>query len=527
MSGSVSPGGLQYILFVAASPVVLIAVGIPLAVVRRNRKSNRSAPVLFHLLLTSAGWLVFNTLEQVASSEYWTLFFARLSYPFIVSLPVVWFLFARVYEGKTLTFRFRNTAPFFIIPLATCVMVFLPSLEHLVWRTVSFAMVGPFRVVRVDHGPWFWVHSVYLYCFLLYGAVLIFLESLKRQKLFKRQALWMILGVAVPLLVNFFYISRLIPGLVKDFTPLAFMFSGLAFTLGIFKFSLLDLIPIARSTVIEQMKDGIIILDPADRIIDMNNAAKEAIGCDTSLLGLPLDDLKDCWKDLAESAKKKDEPVRLKKEVAGAGRFYLVDYTAIATRSGVAGWVLELRDITEEIGLLKRIEHLAKTDELTGLHNRRNFADIAGNEITRSIRYGTSLAGVMLDLDHFKNINDTHGHQAGDRVLVETAELIRSSIRDFDVPARVGGEEFFIIMPETPENAAVRVAERIRKNFQDHRFQITDSGRAVKVTVSIGVASIEGDNKKDLDELIGEADKAMYHSKKTGRNRVTAFSSTV
>jgi len=407
MGVATGPAGIQYWIFAVISPVVLVSLIIPLFLVWKNRRSNRALIYLFLLVVDSSGWLVLNTLELLASTEYWTLVWARLSYPFITALPALWFLFARVYEGAGMNIKKRTLALFFIEPVITCIFVFYTPWSRFVWRSVEFVQVSSFLTLRVHHGPWFWVHISYVYFFLAYGSVLIFLESLKRRKLFKKQAFWMILGAFIPFAVNCIYIFGLIPGLVKDYTPPAFMFSGIAFIIGIFRFSLLELIPIARTTVVEHMKDGIIILDPLDRVIDINRSASEAIGYGESIVGCRLDILEESWPELSSSVRDKKQPVRLKKEIAGTERFFLIDYTPIEVRSGLIGWVLEMRDITDEIALLKRIEHMAKTDELTGLPNRRNFSDIAKNEITRSARYGTSLSAVMLDLDHFKDINDT------------------------------------------------------------------------------------------------------------------------
>lgn len=160
---------------------------------------------------------------------------------------------------------------------------------------------------------------------------------------------------------------------------------------------------------------------------------------------------------------------------------------------------------------------LASTDILTGLSNRRVIMQQAQAEIRRAARYQKDLAVLMLDVDHFKQINDRYGHAAGDQVLSEFASLCRQSIRDTDLAGRYGGEEFFILLPELDLKTAILSAERIRMAIADHSFRLSD-GRVLGVTCSIGIAMYRPE-QDDLDQLLLRADQALYQAKNQGRNR--------
>jgi diguanylate cyclase (GGDEF)-like protein len=165
-------------------------------------------------------------------------------------------------------------------------------------------------------------------------------------------------------------------------------------------------------------------------------------------------------------------------------------------------------------------EEKSHIDYLTGLENHRSFQDRMDSEINLAARSGNGMSVIFCDLDSFKAFNDVNGHQLGDRALFEVAEIIKDSIRNYDVAARYGGEEFAVIMPQTGAQDAFVVAERIRANVEEHLFS-TKFGLGY-LTISIGVATFPED-ANNKDEMIAAADQAMYASKYAGKNRVSLF----
>ena len=164
---------------------------------------------------------------------------------------------------------------------------------------------------------------------------------------------------------------------------------------------------------------------------------------------------------------------------------------------------------------------LATTDSLTGVYNRRTFKELAEPQLSRSRRGHLPVSLLMLDLDHFKRINDTYGHLAGDDVLKAFAVLVRNCLRKEDLLARYGGEEFVVLLPGAAPPAAAILAERIREEVAARPFDA--NGHLVRVTVSQGVASEAGDTLPSLEAMLGRADEALYSAKNQGRNRVVAM----
>jgi two-component system cell cycle response regulator len=164
---------------------------------------------------------------------------------------------------------------------------------------------------------------------------------------------------------------------------------------------------------------------------------------------------------------------------------------------------------------------LAVTDALTGLFNRRYMESHADSLVERAAARGKPLSALIIDIDHFKAVNDTHGHDAGDDVLREFSDRLRSCIRGIDLACRYGGEEFVVIMPDTDLGVANKVAERIRRRVAAEPFPIARGSRSVEVTISVGLAGRIG--PQDTSALIMKrADSALYLAKRNGRNRVVS-----
>ena len=166
--------------------------------------------------------------------------------------------------------------------------------------------------------------------------------------------------------------------------------------------------------------------------------------------------------------------------------------------------------------LNEQLSSMAYRDSLTDIYNRRYFSECAAVELSRCARAESPASLLMLDLDHFKSINDNYGHESGDRVLIETTQLIRGQLRNYDIFGRLGGEEFAILLPGIGRDSAAAIAERILQDLRDHAFEVTQG--ELKITASIGIAEIESGNN-DLGRLLRSADEALYMAKGEGRDR--------
>jgi two-component system cell cycle response regulator len=188
----------------------------------------------------------------------------------------------------------------------------------------------------------------------------------------------------------------------------------------------------------------------------------------------------------------------------------------LLARVGVGRRIVELHRQLEAKNRL--LEELALTDSLTGLPNRRAIEAWATRQLSGAARYGFSFLVVMADLDHFKAVNDTHGHESGDAVLKKFAEILKANSRSSDICGRIGGEEFLFILTHTTQENARVVIERIRAALEATKFNF--GGRSLTVTASFGLAGFEGTKAPDFSRLVSQADLALYSAKRTGRNRI-------
>ena len=278
---------------------------------------------------------------------------------------------------------------------------------------------------------------------------------------------------------------------------------------------------------IEQMDEMVRITDVNGNIIFVNSAilehtgytAIELIGKKNSIFKSGMHDelfYQKLWNNILSGKVYRETFINKKKN----GEIYYEDQiiTPILDNknSSIKYFVSTSQDVTERIHMVEDLQRLATTDTLTGIHNRYKINQVIDDEIARTKRYKETFALIMFDIDHFKNINDTYGHDIGDFVLKELSEIIISSIRESDTFGRWGGEEFMLVAPKINRDDAVKLANKLRKTIQDHTFKEVGT-----ITVSIGVALFEPDS--DKEEKLKEVDDALYLSKENGRNQVSVI----
>jgi diguanylate cyclase (GGDEF)-like protein len=174
----------------------------------------------------------------------------------------------------------------------------------------------------------------------------------------------------------------------------------------------------------------------------------------------------------------------------------------------------------ENVDLHETVQRQAVTDELTGLFNHRRFQEVIDMEVERARRFGTGLGLIMFDIDNFKSVNDTYGHLQGDQVLREIARVLRESAREIDEPARYGGEEMAVALPQTDLEGAYQFAERLRRRIEELDIRLLDGDGHLNITASFGAAALPESSDADKDALVAAADQALYRAKRLGKNRV-------
>jgi diguanylate cyclase (GGDEF)-like protein len=173
----------------------------------------------------------------------------------------------------------------------------------------------------------------------------------------------------------------------------------------------------------------------------------------------------------------------------------------------------------ENVDLHETVQRQAVTDELTGLFNHRRFQEVMFAEVERARRYDAEMGLIMLDIDNFKRVNDTYGHMQGDMVLREVARVLKQSAREIDEPARYGGEEMAVALPQTDLDGAYRFAERVRHRIEELELPLLDGDGILRVTASFGAASLSSASEADKEGLVAAADAALYRAKRSGKNR--------
>ncbi len=211
-------------------------------------------------------------------------------------------------------------------------------------------------------------------------------------------------------------------------------------------------------------------------------------------------------------------------EDIAAGRFDVVPVISTQDEVGqLADYFTILgQRLSEREEQLEKAIDLANKDGMTGLFNHRHFRARFAEFFNLAKRHGKPLSLILTDIDHFKKFNDTYGHQQGDQVIKDMAKILSVNARDTDLVARYGGEEFVIVLPETDAVGAAYVAEKMRKAYQDHQIVNINDGSFITSTCSLGVSALVGDNFKNIDEMIEQADQNLYRAKKDGRNQVAA-----
>lgn len=289
----------QYIIYlILAFGAVLITFVVSLHVVRQRTAMTWA---LLHVLWVASGWLIFNSLELIATSPTFTLFWAKASYVFIPYTPVVWLLFALHYTGRYDWLRRRRVWIFFVVPVLTTLLAWTTEWHGLIWQSYTFIPVGRLLAMSVEHGPAFMLHGIHSYTLVLLGSYLILIQSLKTYRLYRSQSIWLTVGTMIPVLLNLIYIFHLVPQLRKDYTAVGFACAGLTFVIGIYRYRLFDLKPVARDKLIDSMADLMLVLDRQGRVIDLNKAALEFLAEPVDdLIGQPVEVVLSRWKALIE-----------------------------------------------------------------------------------------------------------------------------------------------------------------------------------------------------------------------------------
>ncbi|MGY1709778.1 diguanylate cyclase [Geodermatophilus sp. SYSU D00758] len=433
----------------------------------------------------------------------------------------------------------RTAALLAVEPVLLVVTASLPATRDLVMA--DLAPAGPGAVQEIAFGPVFAVHTAYSYAVLGVAYWHLLRRWATATGPFRRQVAVLIGSGLLSTAGNVLAVVVQPAGSGVDVTPVFFAVTGLVDCWALLRLGLLRLVPVAREQVVDTVPDAVLVEDPAGLLVDLNPAARRLLRAlrpglgEGELVGRPLAEVAGERATAALDRVERREGSRLA-EIRPGLWLDVRDTPVSDPRGRPLGRILVVRDVSEQQARQRAVEDLnrelaervheidrlraelaeeAVRDPLTGLHNRRYLDRVLTAD---GPRHG-QLALLAVDVDHFKRVNDRHGHAAGDTVLVAVARRLAAAVRDGDTVARLGGEEFLLVLPGAGRAEAVRRAEQVRRDVAATTHVL--AGERLRVTVSVGVA-VRPDDGTSPAALLVEADRALYAAKAGGRDRVVA-----
>jgi len=524
---------LQFSVWVLPSlGATVLAVATAVYLREQRRDPGGTALVLF--AMACAVWTGMQVLILSTGDLGLKVLFSQIQYIGITMAPLAWFAFAVAYSGRVAVLRRWGMVIIYAIPVITIGMAFTNGSHGWLWSSMTLVPQSGVVGLEIVHGPWFRVFLGFAYGVVLVGTILLALHIAQSPRHWWR-LVYVFMAPASVLLLSVVYLTGNGPSELLDPTPIGFTIAAGLLAWGLMRRGSVDVAPVARTIVVEEMADLVIVVDQHGRMVDLNRAASTTLGLVPD--GPVPVELGTRWAGIRGEARiDTDLPISLPLITReGARRIFDMTVTPLGPQGGKDRSVIVLRDVTERERMRRQLqetqqrleaanlelERRANTDELTGLHSRRSFFESLKLELKRTRRYETPLTLVVLDLDHFKRVNDNYGHPIGDRVLKAAAEAIADACRESDVPGRIGGEEFAILLVETGQEGAEMVAERIRQQIAGVEHLVP--GAHLNVTASFGLATAcEG--RDTADTLVAAADAALYRAKEEGRNRICVAS---
>jgi diguanylate cyclase (GGDEF)-like protein len=398
-----------------------------------------------------------------------------------------------------------------IIPVVTVILVFTYPFNGIYFGEASFT-TDPAPLLVFSGSTFRIVYFIYSYSTMLASFIICIAYHAKRGALFKKYSIYLIVAVSIPMLGNM--LTAFLKLFPIDLTPVFSCIMGTIISYTLLFTGLFDAAPLAREEIVENMQDGFILIDPSGKFLDANRTAKRLFPeIEHATIGLPMANMgMSLW----------DSEGRLAQEFSvttdSGEKRYRISSNEVSYRGSVICTCVVIYDNTSVWKLMNEITRMAEYDGLTNLLNRRSFCRDGEKKCAEILRYGGKAFLMMLDIDFFKNVNDSYGHLAGDEALRFIARILSQRFRKTDMVCRYGGEEFCVFLFSVNREQAVEIAEECRRQID--KSLIPFEGKAIHVTMSIGIAEFLPAQDQTLTALISRADEALYEAKAKGRNRV-------
>jgi diguanylate cyclase (GGDEF)-like protein/PAS domain S-box-containing protein len=589
-----------------------------------QRRSADGSKGLLIIMVAALVWSLTYALRWLSADTNSQLFWLDATYFGVVVAPAAFLHLALEFTNRKYLLTRRNLIILAIVPVLTLLFIWTDPYHGLFYNGMRSSEA------ILNGGIWFWVNAIYSYLLILLASIILFMAALRAQQIYRQQTIIIVIGMLLPAFSNLISLAGFSPFPGLDLTPFVFTVSGIFFMVGLFRFHLLEIVPIAHSQLVESLLDGVVVLDNENRIIDINPAAERMFNLTSNVIGssfhhiaadmpemfqldkentvekfefqmltnpprefevriLPIKDYRENisgklltlheiteYKRVQEQIRRSEEQYRLlfdnavesilvvqdrkivfcnpitskltgypmnelinesfvkliypedlefvldkyRRRVSGEQlkdryQFRLVrkdlSFRWVETSGIRIDWEGDLAtlhflmDITDRKQAEVALEFRSTHDVLTKLYNRQYFESEI-ERLQKSRRFPISI--LVMDMNGLKEINDSLGHAAGDEQLQKAALVIRNAFRPDDVIARIGGDEFVVLLPESDEETAQKAVERVKKVLREHNQLANDVN---PVSFAIGFATTE--SSTDLRTVYQIADKQMYLDK--------------
>lgn len=456
--------------------------------------------------------LTSTSLEQL---RFWNI----VQYVGMPFFPLFGFLFVMQYLGYQLTKK--RIIALLIMPFLTLLINVTNESHHFFYRIYDINSVLGAPYSEIEYGVWFIVHNIYIFSCMLAAFLLLLLRWKETDRVYRPQLFALICGQLLPVVTAFLLFIGVTPDGI-DPVPMVIWLSSALYLWSITSSRMLSIMPIAKETIFNNMNDGVIVLNGTYQLIEYNRACKNMFSeLDRSTIGKPFDQVWYMLTDQSFPVQLDSISDKLNVTIHHANYIYQLRISRLQQSNNNSGFLIIFTDITELHILQQKLEHQAYYDELTKIYNRRAFFQQSEQSLIKAKAELSSFIIILFDIDFFKKVNDTYGHQTGDQMLVHIAQICKVELGENMLFARYGGEEFVLALTGYTLVEGENFANHLR--FCIEQKPLVENERFVSVSCSFGVSVTTGATEETVYQLLQKADEALYAAKRAGRNQIRVF----
>lgn len=510
---------LSYIIIGSFILSGIISFALMYVSILKNSVIKNSNYVFFniHIVIFTMGCIMeifskdMNTLRTAVVIQY-------LGFPFVAPN---FFMYVRKYINKPIKNKIV-IGLLFIIPLISFFMVFVDEHFGLFFKEFVLMDYGNITSNKIKGTIFYYVLVVQMYVIYLATLVCSVRAYREANKNLKKTLSFLVTITAISLVIGIAFIFGFSP-YGMDMSPISMTLANLYASYNIYFKNIFMAIPHTRSYALENMEDGYILIDESGSYLDSNEVAKNIFPSlknakvDTNIFNI----LNNKEIEILKENKINSIEVNIENE-AGEKNDYKIKISTVTDRYGanIYSWIIT--NITEYKALRSDLEYMAKYDSLSEIYNKGTFFQIGNEKFNGNINGNSDFAVLMMDIDFFKKVNDSYGHSCGDYVIKEVANRISKNLRNTDVLARFGGEEYVIYLENVNQEALKVICDKLLKSISETKFVYNEI--SFEKTLSIGCSIYDKNKHKSFMDMIEEADKNLYVAKNSGRNQARLFS---